>query len=222
VVAEAPRPEPIAKPRFAAAANPPLSLAAAGEATAAIANPGSNAPITPIKVRTVAVKLVPPKHVLAAAVTKPAPQPAKQETVKPEEIPSPAAAITPAPRPAPGVLGALPAMVVAAATKNVAVSQVKAEELVSSVPASAPHHVRSGWIIQVGAYESEAEAKEKLSSAQSKAAALLQKTEAYTERTTKGEKTYYRARFAGFDRDRAEAACKRLKREDIACMALKI
>ena len=51
---------------------------------------------------------------------------------------------------------------------------------------------------------------------------VLQKAEAYIERTVKGAKTYYRARFAGFDRDQAEAACKRLKREDVACMALKI
>ena len=29
-------------------------------------------------------------------------------------------------------------------------------------------------------------------------------------------------RFAGFDRDQAQAACKQLKRSDIACMALKI
>jgi len=50
----------------------------------------------------------------------------------------------------------------------------------------------------------------------------LRKADAYTERTQKGAKTYYRARFAGFDRDQAEAACKRLKREDVACMALKI
>src|SRR5262245_44741485 len=111
-------------------------------------------------------------------------------------------------------------MVVAA--KEAAIPAAIAEE--SLVPNAAPvrRGIRHGWVIQVGAYESEIEAKEKLSSAQSKAAALLQKTEAYTERTTKGDKTYFRARIAGFDRDRAEAACKRLKREDIACMALKI
>ena len=51
---------------------------------------------------------------------------------------------------------------------------------------------------------------------------MLHKAEAYIERTVKGAKTYYRARFAGFDRDQAEAACKRLKREDITCMAVKI
>jgi D-alanyl-D-alanine carboxypeptidase len=102
------------------------------------------------------------------------------------------------------------------------VPTAKAEEPLVPTMSRARPSIRQGWIIQVGAYESEAEAKEKLSSAQSKAAPLLQKTEAYTERTTKGDKTYFRARFAGFDRDRAEAACKRLKREDIACMPLKI
>ena len=51
---------------------------------------------------------------------------------------------------------------------------------------------------------------------------MLNRADPYTERTKKGDKTYYRARFAGFDRDRAEAACKQLKRNDIVCMALKI
>ena len=55
-----------------------------------------------------------------------------------------------------------------------------------------------------------------------KSAQALQKAEAYIERTVKGAKTYYRARFAGFDREQAEAVCKRLKREDVSCMALKI
>ena len=51
---------------------------------------------------------------------------------------------------------------------------------------------------------------------------MLKKADPYTERTTKGEKTYYRARFAGFDRDQAEAACKQLKRSDIVCISMKI
>ena len=82
--------------------------------------------------------------------------------------------------------------------------------------------VRSGCAIQVGAFEEEAEAKQRLSAAQSKASSVLKKADPYKERTTKGEKVYYRARFAGFDRDQAQAACKQLKRSDIACMALKI
>ncbi len=77
-------------------------------------------------------------------------------------------------------------------------------------------------MIQVGAYEDQGEAKQHLSSAKTKVSSVLQKAEAYIERTVKGAKTYYRARFAGFDRNQAEALCKKLKQEDIACMAVRI
>jgi D-alanyl-D-alanine carboxypeptidase len=43
----------------------------------------------------------------------------------------------------------------------------------------------------------------------------------FTERIQKGDKAFYRARFAGFDKATAEAACKQLKRSDFECMALK-
>jgi D-alanyl-D-alanine carboxypeptidase len=194
---------------------PPLP---AGDATATVTTPGSGAPITPVKVKTVTVKLVPPKHAMTSAAPKSVPPPAKPEVAPKESARQPETA--PPAIEGGSLLGALPAMVVAA--KEAAIPAAKAEEPLVSTIAPARHSIRHGWIIQVGAYESEAEAKEKLGSAQTKAAALLQKTEAYTERTTKGDKIYFRARFAGFDRDRAEAACKRLKREDIACMALKI
>jgi D-alanyl-D-alanine carboxypeptidase len=78
---------------------------------------------------------------------------------------------------------------------------------------------RSGWIIQIGAFPEEGAAKQQLSSAQ-KASRLVGAAEAYTEPVVKGEKTLYRARFAGFvDKDQAEAACKQLKRSDMTCMA---
>jgi D-alanyl-D-alanine carboxypeptidase len=38
---------------------------------------------------------------------------------------------------------------------------------------------------------------------------------------TKGSTELYRARFAGFNQDAAEAACKYFKRNEIACMATK-
>jgi D-alanyl-D-alanine carboxypeptidase len=81
--------------------------------------------------------------------------------------------------------------------------------------------VRSGWIVQVGAFGSEAEAKQHLDEAQSKAKSLLGRADPFTEAVTKGDKTYYRARFAGLDRDKAEATCKQLRRNDIACMTIK-
>jgi D-alanyl-D-alanine carboxypeptidase len=37
----------------------------------------------------------------------------------------------------------------------------------------------------------------------------------------KGRQELYRARFAGFDQDAAEAACKLFKRKDIACISMK-
>ena len=114
-----------------------------------------------------------------------------------------------------GVLGALPAAVAAAG--NAIVPKAAAAE----APAPARHPPRSGWSIQIGAFEDETEAKQQLSAARSKAAGLLGKADPYTERTVKGEKTFYRARFAGFDRNSAHATCRQLKRNDIVCMALR-
>jgi D-alanyl-D-alanine carboxypeptidase len=253
LVAEAARPEPVpaqaAKPQLASADTGQVLLgpARASEATAAIA-PGSSAPITPVKVRTVTVKLLPAKNaaasnpVMAAPATKPdpvrtaafaptSPDEALAETLAAASPIEAAAPSAPMPAPShPGVLGKLPAMM--AAAKEAAVSPAKAEPVpAAKAPASpkpeehvasAPRHTRGGWAVQVGAYEDEGEAKQHLSTAKSKITNALQKAEAYIERTVKGAKTYYRARFAGFDRDQAEAVCKRLKREDVACMALKI
>ena len=47
---------------------------------------------------------------------------------------------------------------------------------------------------------------------------LLQR---FTETVTKDDKTFYRARFAGFDKDQAEATCKQLRRNDFQCMTMK-
>ena len=79
---------------------------------------------------------------------------------------------------------------------------------------------RTGWIVQIGAFPEEGKAKQQLSSAQ-KVSSLVGAAEGYTEPVVKGDKTLYRARFAGFDKDQAEAACKQLKRSDISCMAMR-
>jgi D-alanyl-D-alanine carboxypeptidase len=80
---------------------------------------------------------------------------------------------------------------------------------------------RSGWMIQIGAFDDEIEAKQRLTSAQGKVSDLLRKADPFTESVTKGDKTLYRARFAGLDKDSAEAVCKQLKRNDIACFAIR-
>jgi D-alanyl-D-alanine carboxypeptidase len=92
---------------------------------------------------------------------------------------------------------------------------------VAAVSAEAPAKPRGGWLIQVGALPDEQEARQRLETAQSKAKSLLGKADPFTERTEKGDKVLFRARFAGLEKGQAEAACKHLKRSDIPCMLLK-
>ena len=88
------------------------------------------------------------------------------------------------------------------------------------LPPQSPQ-VRSGWMIQVGAYPAEEEAKQRLSAVRSKASKILNGADPFTETVDKGGTTYYRARFAGLDKDKAEAACKYLKRNDVECVTIK-
>jgi D-alanyl-D-alanine carboxypeptidase len=84
-----------------------------------------------------------------------------------------------------------------------------------------PAHTHGGWLIQIGAFDDEAEAKQHLTAAQSKVHDALAAKDPFTERVQKGDKALYRARFAGFDKSTAEAACRALKRSDFECMAVK-
>ena len=81
--------------------------------------------------------------------------------------------------------------------------------------------IRSGWIIQVGALESETEARQRLDAAKGSAGKLLGSADPFTETVAKGNKTLYRARFAGLNQDSAEAVCRTLKRSDISCIAIR-
>ena len=90
-----------------------------------------------------------------------------------------------------------------------------------AAPPSTAAHAHGGWLIQVGAFEEESEAKQHLNAAQLKIPGMLAAADPFTERVQKGAKTYYRARFVGLDRPTAQAACKLLKRSDIECMAVK-
>ena len=82
--------------------------------------------------------------------------------------------------------------------------------------------VHTGWIIQVGALESESEAKARIDLARNQARGLLSKADPFTEPVVaKDNRKLYRARFAGFERDQAEAVCRTLRRSDIACMAVR-
>jgi D-alanyl-D-alanine carboxypeptidase len=101
------------------------------------------------------------------------------------------------------------------------VSAGSAPEQSASAISAETAHAHSGWMIQIGAFDDEDEAKQHLSDAQLKARAALAAKDPFTEKVQKGDKALYRARFAGFDKTTAEAACRTLKRSDFACLALK-
>jgi D-alanyl-D-alanine carboxypeptidase len=88
-------------------------------------------------------------------------------------------------------------------------------------PAKQQAHASGGWLVQIGAFDGEAEARQHLSEAQLNASTALAAADPFTERVQRGDKVLYRARFAGFDKETAEIACKQLKRGHFECMALK-
>jgi SPOR domain len=75
-------------------------------------------------------------------------------------------------------------------------------------PSTQQAHSPRPWLIQIGAYEGEADAKQHLSEAQLKASTALTAAAPFTESVQVGDKVLYRARFAGFDKGAAESACK--------------
>jgi D-alanyl-D-alanine carboxypeptidase len=132
-----------------------------------------------------------------------------------------------------GVLGVLPASALTHAPSQAPHAQTlafadpapraqpQAVQQNDAVKPAAPAVVRTGWIVQVGALESESEAKQRIDLARSKASALLSKADPFTEPVVSKDRTLFRARFAGLDRDQAEAVCRTLKRADISCMTVR-
>ena len=238
-----------AQPRTAAGSTDPirpvlvktLSVKAGTTASLAPMQVSATAPTEPAPVRAaapvaasapvVAVKPEPAPQpapvVVAAAKPEPAPAPFPPPIAAKIEAPLPALVTASKPDvPAPALsfapiaAKAEPAAAPVAAPARVAAAEPAPAPARASAPAAKPQH-RSGWIIQVGAFPGEQEAKKRLASAQTKAAKLLTKAEAFTETVEKGGTTLYRARFAGLDKDSAEAACKHLKRNDVECVTVK-
>ncbi len=219
----------------------PVRVASAAPSTTDGPAPGSTEPIKPNTVKTVIVhpgtvytaslsplpsdsrQLTPAPAVATAAnvttiatvrsetpPTAAAPTPAAPIAAAPSPVSPPSA--TPAPAlPPTAKPGPLPAKI-ASAGDSVPVPAVTAETAAK---------MRGGWIIQVGALPDEKEARNRLETAQSKAKDLLGKADPFTERVEKGDKVLFRARFAGLEKDQAEAVCKHLKRSEIPCMLLK-
>jgi D-alanyl-D-alanine carboxypeptidase len=191
---------------------------------------GSNDPIQPLLVKTVSYRIAPVQPAgltpMPALVAAPAPQPeaprvvvASADTVPPVTIPAVKSdPIKPEPAKTdiakPEVATAAPA-----GAEPVRAEPAKTEPTKSEPPAQ--FRARGGWLIQIGAYPAEDEAKQHLSAARSKVRDKLSAADPFTERVLKGDKALYRARFAGFDKETADATCKQLKRNDFDCITVK-
>jgi len=198
---------------------------------------GSEEPIHPVAVHTVLVR---PGGVQTAATAPLQPPPAEAPPVvaatptaaasptlatPASAAPAPAkAAAVPFPPPGtrPGAIGGLPSSITSPSlASNTPAADVAPVATPAAPPAAPAATTHIGWVIQVGAFPAEDEAKHRLSSVQTRASRYLASADAYTESVIKGDSTLYRARFAGLGKEQAEAACNYLKRNDVECMTIK-
>src|SRR5262249_40576263 len=150
--------------------------------------------------------VLPASAVASASAPTPAPAPAAAPSQANSQANSQAMASIEPVKPQPSTQAAVP----------LAVQQNGA--LKPAGPASA----RTGWIVQVGALESESEAMQRIEAAKSQARGMLNKADSFTEVVVaKDNPKLFRARFAGLERDQAEAVCRTLKRADISCIAVR-
>jgi len=173
--------------------------------------PGSTDPIRPIPVKTIMVQ---PGIMRTASLT---PLPSASRKLRPTPATTNPANITTiatvkSEPPPPAKSASAPTIRIASAGASVP-APAAAQEL-----AAKP---RGDWMIQVGAFDVEKDAKKRLTIAQDKAKAQLSAANPFTEPVAKGDKTLYRARFAGLEKFQAERACMHLKRSEIPCMLLK-
>lgn len=100
--------------------------------------------------------------------------------------------------------------------------ETDASDTSSSSDDSSDAAAPSGWQIQIGAMPDHSRALAYLKDARSKGGRVLASAEPYTEKVRRGGTTLYRARFVGFDSERAaKAACSQLKKHSYECMTLR-
>jgi len=234
-------PPPQAKPEPA----PFTSGVIQSQAISAI--PGSSEPMKPVKVKTVQIKAGQVKLASAGPAQPATPVTSAIPSARPEVAETSSAIVSKAesnkteiaktempPQPANhgtgnGLLGVLPASNAPPSSASQAMAYADPNPRAQPQPqaiqqngAIKPVAVHTGWIIQVGALETESEARQRIEVAREQARGLLSKADPFTEPVVaKGERKLFRARFAGLDSDQAEAVCRTLKRSDISCFTVR-
>jgi D-alanyl-D-alanine carboxypeptidase len=162
------------------------------------------------------------------------PAPARSETARTDLPPQPpgfgtgngilgvlpASSLGTVPAPAPAQQPQPPQTVAYAAPQPQIQPQAQSQsQTIEQNGAIKPAVVHAGWIVQVGALETEDEAQHRIEAAKSNAHGLLSKADPFTEpEIAKDNKKLFRARFAGLEHDQAEAVCRTLRRSDIPCI----
>jgi D-alanyl-D-alanine carboxypeptidase len=209
-------------PKVTTTVQVPRFQAPAPATTQAAPSVGSADPIRPVVVKTVTLK----PGSSAAQTTAVAPSPGVPARASEPRSVAPAVAEMPAPEPLPppSEAKALPSaapIVVAVVSSPASTPGAAAPPAAKGAAATSASQQHSGWIIQVGAFPAVDQARQRLSSVQSRASRFLASADAFTEPVAKGDATWYRARFAGLAKEQAEAACNYLKRNDVECMTVK-
>ncbi|PTM57352.1 D-alanyl-D-alanine carboxypeptidase [Phreatobacter oligotrophus] len=145
---------------------------------------------------------------LATAASRPAPAPAPAPAVAPGN-----------PNPRPGVLGTI-------SNSQLTTASVSPRPVQMASPGTAPvaeaaPRRRGEWSIQLGAFPTESAAQETLQEAREATGRQLGSADPYTEKVEARGMTLVRARFAGFDRSAADAACRALKSKDFDCIPVR-
>ncbi len=209
-VAEAPKPAPVAAaPQPAPVAEAPKpALPPASKLVAAAPKPAP-APAKPAEAPAKAAAAAPPKSV-AALIQQANSAPVAEASSKP----APATKLAPAPLggPATGAPRQL-------GSANTAPAPAKAAAP-AATPAAAKPAASGGYVLQIGAYKSQADADAAWKVYKAKHSALLSAYSDDVQQADLGEKgTWYRLRIAGFaDKDMASSLCDRLRTDGGACI----
>ena len=222
-VAAAPSPLPRAVPLPAERADQPVLVAdASGSAGSA------QDAISAVIARQ---KPVPAQQPEMLALAAPTPRPSAPVSSQLVAIPTPKASIpnvdpvtTASANTAASRMGLAPKPVAAVRNEPIAVPQENTRQQQpeqTAVAIAAAADVSGAWAIQIGSLPSENQAQEMLNKAAQQAGSTLRATSPMTETFNKGNNTFYRARFVGFDtKTAAWDACAALKKKNFSCYAI--
>jgi D-alanyl-D-alanine carboxypeptidase len=176
---------------------------------------------------TASAKKAPAAKSLVASLVGASPAPAaapllpplKKPIAAPVAVAPPAAAPTPQPK--------KPVVVLAAATPSMVPAMASEGDFADSAAAlqrrgrGKQPRFEGAYHVQVGAFLSQGEAENRLGAVQQRALDLLDGHLPFTASFMKEDKEWYRARFAGFSRQDAQATCEALKKRSFDCVAMR-